>query len=166
MLVLKRLVRLGLVMLQVIQNHLLITCHVILRKLVDKDAAPARALPLPLPCVGSILVSMTIIADTLQAKKRLLEAGFTDEKAEGIIGIFNEADAQVATKLDLELFRKDIKSEMDKRFDEVDKRFGEVDKRFGEMDVRFEKMANLILKAQFAGVVTTIVVLSALRFFV
>ncbi len=109
---------------------------------------------------------MTIIADTLQAKKRLLEAGFTDEKAEGIIGIFNEADAQVATKLDLELFRKDIKSEMDKRFDEVDKRFGEVDKRFGEMDVRFEKMANLILKAQFAGVVTTIVVLSALRFFV
>ena len=123
---------------------------------------------------------MTVIADTLQAKKRLVEAGFSDEKAEGIIAVFREADAQLATKLDLELFRKDMKAEMDKRFGEVDARFGEIDARFkqmeSDMDSRFDKvdsrfeqlelrMANLIVKAQFAGVVATIAILSALRFF-
>ena len=101
---------------------------------------------------------MAAIADTLKAKKRLVEAGFSDEKAEGIVEIFNEADAQVATKLDLELFRKDIKSEMDTRF-------GKVDKRFAGIDVRFEKMEKLVLKAQFAGVIATVAILSAIRFF-
>lgn len=63
---------------------------------------------------------MTVIADTLQAKKRLLEAGFSDEKAEGIVAIFQSADAQIATKMDLELFRKDTKASIDALRKDVD----------------------------------------------
>ncbi len=92
---------------------------------------------------------MTIIADTLQAKKRLLEAGFTDEKAEGIIGIFNEADAQVATKLDLELFRKDIKSEMNKGSDGV--------------DLGFETFKNIVILSQAASVIAIVGAHSAIQ---
>lgn len=59
------------------------------------------------------MTGMTVIADTLKAKERLIEAGFEDAKAEGIIAIFREADTQVATKFDLELFRKDVKDEIE-----------------------------------------------------
>ncbi len=92
-----------------------------------------------------------MIADTLQAKKRLLEAGFTDEKAEGIVAIFQDADAQIATKMDLELFRKDTKAS--------------IDALRKDMKADGLRLTNLILKAQFAGVVATVAILSAVRFF-
>ena len=94
---------------------------------------------------------MTVIADTLKAKQRLTEAGFSDEKAEGIIAIFREADTQVATKLDLELFRKDIRAE--------------IAELRSDMDSRFSELETTMLKLQFGGVVTTVVIiLSAMKF--
>ena len=103
-----------------------------------------------------ILDGMAVIADTLKAKKRLVEAGFSDEKAEGIVAIFNEADAQIATKLDLELFRKDMKAEMAELRSDIDARFASVDARFSEMKL-------LIVKAQLASVTIIVGILSALK---
>lgn len=51
---------------------------------------------------------MTVLVDTLKAKKKLLQAGFTDKKAEGIVEVFSETSDEVATKHDLELLRKDM----------------------------------------------------------
>ena len=41
---------------------------------------------------------------------------------------------------DLKMGQRDIKLEMDKRFDLVDKRFEQVDKRFEQIDKRFEQV--------------------------
>ena len=51
---------------------------------------------------------MTVLVDTLAAKKRLLAAGFDDKKAEGIVEVFTEANERVATKQDIELLRRDL----------------------------------------------------------
>ena len=138
-----------------------------------------------------ILDGMAVIADTLKAKKRLVEAGFSDEKAEGIVAIFNEADAQLATKLDLELFRKDMKAEMGKLRSDVREEIAgvrsevkeeiagvrsemkaeiaelrsDMDTRFASVDSRFAEMKLLIVKAQFASVMATVAILSALKLF-
>ena len=113
---------------------------------------------MPFRYIALILDVVGVIADTLKAKKRLVEAGFSDEKAEGIVAIFNEADAQIATRLDLELFRKDVKAEIAK----LDSR---IDKLEGWMELLRRDLTHLILKAQFAGVVATVGILSALKFF-
>ena len=98
---------------------------------------------------------MTVIADTLRAKKRLIEAGFSDEKAEGIVAIFQEADAQVATKLDLELLRKDLSGKIADLRKETK----------AEMTLLRSDLTTLIFKAQFAGVVGTVAILGALMGF-
>ena len=51
---------------------------------------------------------MTVLVDTLAAKKKLVSAGFTDKKAEGIVEVFADADEHVATKDDIELLRRDL----------------------------------------------------------
>lgn len=104
---------------------------------------------------------MAVIADTLKAKKRLVEVGFSDEKAEGIVAIFNEADVQIATKLDLELFRKDVKAEI------ADSR-KETAAEFKDVRVEIElvrKDIELVRRdVRIAVLLATITILAAIKF--
>jgi hypothetical protein len=51
---------------------------------------------------------MTILVDTLAAKKPLLQGGFNEAQAETIVHLFSDAEKQIATKHDVELLRRDL----------------------------------------------------------
>ena len=49
-----------------------------------------------------------LLKDTHKAVNLLKERGADERLAEGIVNLFQQADAQVATKEDVELLRKDL----------------------------------------------------------
>ena len=71
---------------------------------------------------------MAIALDTLAYARRLREAGFTDQQAEG------QAQALAAAMTDSLATKQDL-NELDAR---IDARFVRIDARFAQIDVRFE----------------------------
>ena len=104
------------------------------------DFAVACRICLQKTDLSLILDGMGIIADTLKAKKTLLEAGASEEVAEGIIEVVNGSDALVATKLDLDLFRKDMKVEIGDVLDEVGSLRSEMKADVEQMQNGIEKL--------------------------
>ncbi|MBM4268981.1 MAG: hypothetical protein FJ144_20610 [Deltaproteobacteria bacterium] len=84
---------------------------------------------------------MAIALDTLAYAKRLREAGFSEQQAEGQAQALAAAMTDsLATKQDL----RELELRMDARFAHVDARFVQVDARFVQVDARFEQLEKQI----------------------
>lgn len=82
---------------------------------------------------------MAIALDTLAYARRLREAGFSEEQAEG------QAEALAAAMTDTLATRQDLRElevRMDARFAQIDARFARVDARFDQVDARFGQVAS------------------------
>ena len=80
---------------------------------------------------------MAIALDTLAYARRLREAGFSEEQAEGQARALAIAMTDsLTTKQDL----REFETHVDARFAQVDSRFAQVDARFTQVDVRFEHL--------------------------
>lgn len=80
---------------------------------------------------------VAIALDTLEYARRLREAGFSEQQAEGQARALAAAmtDA-LATKQDL----RELESRLEARFVGVDARFAGVDARFAQVDARFDAL--------------------------
>ncbi len=87
---------------------------------------------------------MAIALDTLAYARRLREAGFSEEQAEGQARALAIAMTDsLTTKQDLREFETHVDArfaQVDSRFAQVDSRFAQVDARFTQVDVRFEHL--------------------------
>ena len=84
---------------------------------------------------------MAIALDTLAYARRLREAGFSEQQAEGQAEALAAAMTDtLATKQDLELLRHDAEV----RFTRIDARFTQIDARFARIDDRFEYLERHI----------------------
>ena len=81
-----------------------------------------------------------LIKDTYKAINDLKEAGLPPEQAERIVGLFQEADEQVATRHDVELLRKDIEALCKEMHSEVDKLREEMGVLRKEMHSEIDKL--------------------------
>ena len=89
---------------------------------IDGSAAPAET-----ACVA-------VAIDTLAYARKLQEAGFTEQQAEGQANALAAAMTDsLATKQDL----RELEARLDVRFAAVDARFASVDARFASIDARF-----------------------------
>lgn len=78
---------------------------------------------------------MGIALDTLAYARRLREAGFSEQQAEG------QARALAAAMTDTFVTKQDLdefETRIDARFTQIDGRFAQVDGRFAQVDGRFE----------------------------
>jgi hypothetical protein len=98
---------------------------------------------------------MAMALDTLAYARRLREAGFTEQQAEGQAEALAAAMTDtLANKQDLlalatkdELANvsarlEDLRHEMEIRFERVDARFAQVEARFGQVDARIDGLAR------------------------
>ena len=88
---------------------------------------------------------MAIAIDTLAYARRLREAGFSEQQAEGQAEALAAAMTEtLATKQDL----RELETRVDARFAQVDARFERVDARFDELersiDLRFREQTAIL----------------------
>ena len=104
-------------------------------------------------CLPKIVMAVAI--DTLAYARRLREAGFTEQQAEGQAAALAAAMTDtLATKQDLheQESRLDLRfARIDARFAQVDARFDQVDARFAQVDARFEHLERQ-METRFAHV--------------
>ncbi len=84
----------------------------------------------------------TITFDTLDATRRLREAGFDERQAESVVRVLSEAQSALATKGDLSLLRQHV----DGRFNVIDAKF---DKLTWMLGLLLASVLSLVLKAFF-----------------
>lgn len=97
---------------------------------------------------------MGIAIDTLAYARRLREAGFSEQQAEGQAEALAATMTEtLATKVDLQALAtkqdlRDLEARMDARFSQVDVRFVElearIDARFSQVDIRFAELEKRI----------------------
>jgi hypothetical protein len=90
-------------------------------------------------------VRVAIAIDTLAYARRLREAGFSEQQAEGQAEALAAAMTEtLATKQDL----RELETRVDARFAQVDARFERVDARFDELersiDLRFREQTAIL----------------------
>jgi hypothetical protein len=84
---------------------------------------------------------VAIALDTLVYARRLREAGFSEQQAEGQAHALAAAMTDsFATKQDL----RELEARMDARFAQIDVRFAQIDARFEQVDARFEYLERHI----------------------
>ena len=74
-----------------------------------------------------------LIKDTYKAINNLKEAGLPPEQAEQIVGLFQEADEQVATRHDIELLREDIEALREEMHGEIGNLRNEMQSEIGNL---------------------------------
>jgi hypothetical protein len=93
---------------------------------------------------------MAIALDTLAYARRLREAGFSEQQAEGQAEALAAAMTDtLATKQDL----REVETRIDGRFAQVDARFAQIDARFDHLERHFELRLNeqtAILRSEIA----------------
>jgi len=78
---------------------------------------------------------VAIALDTLAYARRLREAGFTEQQADGQAQALAAAMTDtLATKQDL----RELEAHMDTRFAHVESRFVQIESRFAQVDTRFD----------------------------
>ena len=80
---------------------------------------------------------MSIYTDTERVYKELISRGFTEDQATAIVDAIRSLElSQFATKSDIEIAIKDLRSEMERKFSEVDQRFTDVENRIDKLGLQ------------------------------
>ncbi len=88
---------------------------------------------------------MAIALDTLAYARRLREAGFSEQQADGQAEALAAAMTDsLATKQDLIEWESRIESRLGVRFGHIDERFAQVDGRLAQIEIRIDELEKRI----------------------